>query len=167
MPNSDRKDGTQEYPAGTDAYPDSEEAGSEEYPAGTGAYPAPEGRIGEEPAQAPEGDSSTNQEWWERAGFASLEEALADNEARWDRIMGRPVRDLKGLSKEEILFSDPVRRPSVTRHRVRERQVGVKLTADEYSHLVDAARHYGVAPSTLARIFVVRGGSRPRSAARR
>jgi hypothetical protein len=140
-----------------------EKAGTRRYPPDTGEYPASDepprtsdsGSSGRE--QAADAGTNREREWWERAGFASFEDALAHNEQQWDRIMGRPVRDLNGLSVEEILFSEPIRRPKVARRRVRERQVGVKLTAEDYSALVKAARRYGVPPSTLARIFIVRG----------
>jgi hypothetical protein len=61
------------------------------------------------------------------------------------------------MTAKEILFSKPLRPPRVNRRGVRDRQVGVKLTADDHARLVEAARRYGVPPSTLARILVVRG----------
>ena len=67
--------------------------------------------------------------------------------------MGRKPRDLRGLSLEEVIFSEPERPPKVRRRgRARERQVNVKLTSDEHARLVHAARWYGVATATLARI---------------
>jgi hypothetical protein len=74
-----------------------------------------------------------------------------------DRVMGREPRDLRGLSLEEVIFSQP-ERPSRRRHRprTRARQVNVKLTDEEHERLKEAAKAYALAPSTLARVFVVR-----------
>jgi hypothetical protein len=72
-------------------------------------------------------------------------------------VWGREPRDLRGLSLEEVLFSKP-ERPSRRRHRqrTRSRQVNVKLTEEENARLREAAKGYGLPPSTLARVFVVR-----------
>jgi hypothetical protein len=46
---------------------------------------------------------------------------------------------------------------ALARRQVAVRQVGVKLRPVDYDLLTEAARLYGVAPSTLARMLVRRG----------
>jgi hypothetical protein len=47
--------------------------------------------------------------------------------------------------------------PRVPRQPRKDRQVGVKLSAEDYDALVDAADIYGITPTTLARMLVRRG----------
>jgi hypothetical protein len=140
-PDRDEDDGTPGYLGGTDGYPSSERG------------PADSAESADEARKA----LRTESEWWERAGYESLADALADEAAMSDRVWGREPRDLRGLSLKEVLFSKP-ERPSRSRHqeRTRSRQVNVKLTEAEHAQLQEAARGYGLAPSTLARVFVVR-----------
>jgi hypothetical protein len=136
--------------------PEGVDEGTPEYPGGTDEYPSSKGEAPERADQA-RNALRAEPEWWERAGYESLAAALADQAATADRVWGRKPRDLRGLSLEQVLFSKP-ERPSRRRHqrRTRPRQVNVKLTENERARLVEAARGYGLAPSTLARVFVVR-----------
>jgi hypothetical protein len=152
-----REAGTREYSPGTEEY----SPGTEEYSPGTEEYPSDTGRVGVDGPGPDERQSvekrSKPQPWWEREGYSSLAEVLAEQKAIDDRVMGRKPRDLRGLSLEEVVFSEPERPPSKRRNsRVRSRQVNVKLTDDEHSKLQEAARGYGLAPATLARAFIVR-----------
>jgi hypothetical protein len=159
-----REAGTREYPPGTEEYsPGTEEysPGTEEYSPGTEEYPSDTGRVGVDGSGPDEPQSvekrSKPQPWWEREGYSSLAEVLAEQKAIDDRVWGRKPRDLRGLSLEEVVFSEPERPPSKRQNsRVRARQVNVKLTDDEHSKLQEAARGYGLAPATLARAFIVR-----------
>jgi hypothetical protein len=136
--------------------PEGVDEGTPEYSGGTDEYPSTERETPERADQA-RNALRAELEWWERAGYESLAAALADQAATADRVWGRKPRDLRGLSLEQVLFSKP-ERPSRRRHqhRTRPRQVNVKLTEDERARLAEAARGYGLAPSTLARVFVVR-----------
>jgi hypothetical protein len=126
------------------------EGGTREYPGGTGEYP---GGTGEYPSS----NASKAEPWWEREGYSSLAEALAEEIAMGDRVMGRKPRDLEGLDLEEVVLSqpEPLERRSGN-PRPRGRQVNVKLTDEEHSKLKQAARDHGLPPATLARVFVVR-----------
>jgi hypothetical protein len=94
----------------------STDRGTPEYSAGTGEYPTSD----EEQRDADAGSQGDEdkKEWWERAGFSSLAEALANDERRWDRIWGRPVRDFTGMTAEEILLSKPLKVPPSTLARI-------------------------------------------------
>jgi hypothetical protein len=131
--------------------PDSER-GTSEYSSDTREYPSPKPPSG----QAMEA-LRREQPWWRREGYSTLADALADEIAMRDRVMGRKPRDLKGLSLEAVIFSQP-ERTSRRKHRrrTRARQVNVKLTEEEHMRLKEAARGYGLPPSTLARVFVIR-----------
>jgi hypothetical protein len=131
--------GTREYPGDSGEYP----GGTGEYPGGTGEYPS--------------SNASKAQPWWQREGYSSLAEALADEIAMGDRVMGRKPRDLEGLDLEEVVLSqpEPLERRSGN-PRPRGRQVNMKLTDEEHSKLKQAARDHGLPPATLARVFVVR-----------
>jgi hypothetical protein len=134
--------GTEEYSPGT-----------EEYSASTEEYSSQEARSVDDAREW----LKAQKPWWEREGYASLADALADSVAMADRVMGRKPRDLRGLSLEDVIFSKPERPPRERRNpRIRGRQVNIKLTEEERSRLSEAARAYGLPPSTLARAFVVR-----------
>ena len=126
------------------------EGGTREYPGDSGEYP---GGTGEYPSS----NASKAEPWWQREGYSSLAEALADEIAMGDRVMGRKPRDLEGLDLEEVVLSqpEPLERRSGN-PRPRGRQVNVKLTDESDSKLKQAARDHGLAPATLARVFVVR-----------
>ena len=146
------------------------EAGTGEYPAGTDEYSSDTrkegvGGQGTDKHQSVERESPEAARealrrlppWWEREGYASLAEVLAEQKAIDDRVMGRKPRDLRGLSLEEVIFSEPELPARKRRNeRVRARQVNVKLTEGEHSRLEEAARAYGLRPATLARAFVVK-----------
>jgi hypothetical protein len=92
---------------------------------------------------------------WEASGFSSEEEFFASFKAeqeRLERLWFGPRRTPPAgrLPGDEVAG---VERP---RRRTR-RQVGIRLTADEYARLVEAARFYGAAPGTMARLLVNRG----------
>jgi hypothetical protein len=126
------------------------EGGTREYPGDSGEYP---GGTGEYPSS----NASKAEPWWQREGYSSLAEALADEIAMGDRVMGRKPRDLEGLDLEEVVLSQP--EPLERRSgdpRPRGRQVNMKLTDEEHSKLKQAARDHGLPPATLARVFVVR-----------
>jgi hypothetical protein len=128
-------------------------SGTHEYSPGTGEYSDNETRSADEAREW----LRRQKPWWERAGYASLADALADSAAMADRVMGRNPRDLRGLSLEQVIFSEPESPPRERRNvRVRGRQVNIKLTEEEHSRLAEAARAYGLPPSTLARAFLVR-----------
>jgi hypothetical protein len=126
------------------------EGGTREYPGDSGEYP---GGTGEYPSS----NASKAEPWWQREGYSSLAEALADEIAMGDRVMGRKPRDLEGLDLEEVVLSqpEPLERRSGN-PRPRGRQVNMKLTDEEHSKLKQAARDHGLPPATLARVFVVR-----------
>jgi hypothetical protein len=85
------------------------EAGTREYPGDSGEYP---GGTGEYPSS----NASKAEPWWQREGYSSLAEALADEIAMGDRVMGRKPRDLEGLDLEEVVLSqpEPLERAQVT-----------------------------------------------------
>ena len=92
--------GTREYPGGTGEYPD----GTGEYPDGTGEYPSSNASKAE-PREKATAALSRELPWWQREGYSSLAEALAEEIAMGDRVMGRKPRDLEGLDLEEVVFS--------------------------------------------------------------
>jgi hypothetical protein len=126
------------------------EGGTREYPGDSGEYPDGTGEY-------PSSNASKAEPWWQREGYSSLAEALADEIAMGDRVMGRKPRDLEGLDLEEVVLSqpEPLERRSGN-PRPRGRQVNMKLTDEEHSKLKQAARDHGLPPATLARVFVVR-----------
>jgi hypothetical protein len=142
--------------------------GTREYSEGTGKYATSEGQgIGEQStSERPSTETETAEQsrnwlkalppWWERAGYASLADALAHEVAMQDRVMGRKPRDLRGLSLEEVVFREDPPSTRIRDLRPRQHQVNIKLTEDEHTRLMDAARSYGLRPATLARAFVVR-----------
>jgi hypothetical protein len=137
--------GTREYPGD-----------SGEYPGGTGEYPSSDASKAE-PREEATAALPRELPWWQREGYSSLAEALAEEIAMGDRVMGRKPRDLEGLDLEEVVLSqpEPLERRSGN-PRPRGRQVNVKLTDEEHSKLKQAARDHGLPPATLARVFVVR-----------
>ena len=134
------------------------DGGTQEYPPVTDEYRSDTGdSVHSETPEAAREALRRQPPWWEREGFSSLADALAEAAAARDRVMGRKPRDLRGLSLEQVIFSEPERPPEIRdRRRRRDRQVNVKLTSEEHASLEEAARRYGVATATLARIFVVR-----------
>ena len=143
MASKEERSGTEPISAGV-------EGGTHEYPGGTGEYP---GGTGEYPSS----NAPNAEPWWQREGYSSLAEALAEEIAMGDRVMGRKPRDLEGLDLEEVVLSQPEPLERRSSHpRPRGRQVNVKLTDEEHSKLKQAARDHGLAPATLARVFVVR-----------
>ena len=75
----------------------------DEYPGGTGEY---QGGTGEYPGGTDEylsSNASKAEPWWQREGYSSLAEALAEEIAMGDRVMGRKPRDLEGLDLEEVV----------------------------------------------------------------
>ena len=143
MASKEERSGVEPISAGMEGGAREYPGDSDEYPGGTGEYPS--------------SNASKAQPWWQREGYSSLAEALADEIAMGDRVMGRKPRDLEGLDLEEVVLSqpEPLERRS-SQPRPRGRQVNVKLTDEEHSKLKQAARDHGLPPATLARVFVVR-----------
>jgi hypothetical protein len=92
--------------------------------------------------------------WWTRYGFESLGEYLRESETGRVRTWAPPKhkKTLPVPKLPEDVTQLPAPKRSGRRH-----QVATRLNDEGYEALVKAARIYGVAPSTLARLLIHRG----------
>ncbi len=133
---------------------------TEGYPEGSPGYFAGEAsgdrRAGDE--QPVDERPGGRRKFWERLGFESFDaymvylneqQARGPGSAR-DEVV--PVAPMPGAEVGDLGLA-AASHPSDLRHR----QVNVKLREDEKADLDRAARRYGVAPTTLARMLVNRG----------
>jgi hypothetical protein len=95
--------------------------------------------------------------------FASAEEFARTVDESW-RAIGlphfSPVRTHRRLSDAEpagLPAAAASETAAAPRRRRRTRQVGIKLSEDEYALLVQVAKRHAVALGTLARILTVKG----------
>ena len=137
---------TPDYPPGTDGYLEPTEGAAPRNPA------APEAAGDTETA---EGEARPKEGFWTRLGFASFEDYMAymrRQQARQIKPKGARVPAARVPGEEVGDIRRPPRSPPP-----RTRQVNVKLREQEGADLDRAARSYGVAAATLARMLVNRG----------
>ena len=91
--------------------------------------------------------------FWKRSGFESFQAYLDEQERLRD--LYEPRRSRRRSFAE--LPRDELGELKVPRNPPRSHQVNVKLRIAEWFDLCEAARDFGVAPSTLARLLVSRG----------
>ena len=91
--------------------------------------------------------------FWKRGGFESFQAYLDEQERLRD--LYEPRRSRRRSFAE--LPRDELGELKVPRNPPRSHQVNVKLRIAEWFDLCEAARDFGVAPSTLARLLVSRG----------
>jgi hypothetical protein len=96
---------------------------------------------------------------WARLGFSSFEEfieGLKTQQSLYPGVLGSPVD--QPLPDPNLVDGEAgelgPRRPLKAG---RNNQVGIRLTAKDYEMLAEAAKLYGVAPTTMARMLVRRG----------
>jgi hypothetical protein len=150
--------GTDGEQPGTDGYP-SGQPGTDGYLSGTDGYQTQEhadrGRYDEEEdfdlaARFMEPEEG----WWTRYGYRSLGEYLRDK-AEGPVRTWTPPRPKRSIPTPQPPNPDPP--PVPARRSGRWRQVAARLDEEGYEALTKAARIYGVAPSTMARLLIHRG----------
>jgi hypothetical protein len=105
--------------------------------------------------------------WWNKAGYETYWEVVKEEEAGWERMgfrsklrprrkRPRSAQELPDSAPPEIDL-DALAADAVRPRRARRRQVNVRLTELGYDALREAARAYGLRPSTLARLLIHRG----------
>jgi hypothetical protein len=109
---------------------------------------------------------SMREGWWNQAGYETYWDLVKEEEAGWERMgwghrfknkQKRPVAsDLPDAAPADIDL-DAVAADAAQPRRPRCRQVNVRLTELGYDALREAARSYGVRPTTLARLLIHRG----------
>jgi hypothetical protein len=94
--------------------------------------------------------------FWRRHGFESYRDYIEHMERSWDKVSwARQPRKVPDVPPPALAGGDEVASELASRRR--SRQVGMRLTPDDYELLAEAAKLHGVAPSTLARILTVAG----------
>jgi hypothetical protein len=110
--------------------------------------------------------NDTKDKFWLRLGFESYRDYIEHMERSWD--WAQPPKEVPEVPPPAFGSESDGRVASELASRRRSRQVGMRLTPDDYELLAEAAERHGVAPSTLARILTVAGAralvSRTRSA---
>jgi hypothetical protein len=103
--------------------------------------------------------SQPGEGWWTEYGFASLGDYLREVDAGWERIGWSRKRRRKrsDLPAPDAPSGGELPPPSRRLGDQQGRQVGIRLDAHGYQALCEAARIYGVAPSTMARLLVHKG----------
>ena len=104
--------------------------------------------------------------WWNQAGYETYWDLVKEDEAGWERMGFKSIfskrrkrphaGDLPDTAPAEIdleALAKDATRPRGTR----QRQVNVRLTQLGYDALCEAARIYGLRPTTLARLLIHRG----------
>ena len=129
------------------------------YPEGSPGYFAGEAPGDERPDDGARGAAGAGgRKFWERLGFESFDAYMAYLNEQQARSAGSardeevPVAAMPGAEAGDLGLAG-ASPPADVRHR----QVNVKLRGDEKADLDRAARRYGVAPTTLARMLVTRG----------
>ncbi len=104
--------------------------------------------------------------WWNQAGYETYWDYLREQEKNWARmgfssIYGkrkkRPRTEALPDASPPALDLDAVASDATRPRGSRDRQVNVRLTQLGYEALVEAARTYGLRPTTLARLLIHRG----------
>jgi hypothetical protein len=109
---------------------------------------------------------SMREGWWNKAGYETYWDYVQVSEKRWAQMgfqsiykkrKRRPKSgDLPDASPPDLdlaALAEDATRP----RNSRDRQVNVRLTELGYEALAQAARAYGLRPSTLARLLIHRG----------
>jgi hypothetical protein len=104
--------------------------------------------------------------WWNQAGYETYWELVKEQEAGWAKTGFRSIYSKRRKRPQVSEFADATppdidldglaedaTRPS----RRRAKQVNVRLTQLGYDALREAARAYGLRPSTFARLLIHRG----------
>jgi hypothetical protein len=110
---------------------------------------------------------SMREGWWNKAGYETYWDVVKEEEAGWKRMGFKSIFDkrkkrpasateLPDASPPEIDL-DAVAKDATRPRRPRDHQVNVRLTELGYTALREAAREYGLRPSTLARLLIHRG----------
>jgi hypothetical protein len=100
----------------------------------------------------------TKDKFWLRLGFESYRDYIEHMERSWDKVSwAQPVKKVPEVPPPAFASESDDRVASELASRRRSRQVGMRLTPDDYELLAEAAKIHGVAPSTLARILTVAG----------
>jgi hypothetical protein len=94
--------------------------------------------------------------WWNNYGFASFGEYLKASNAEAKKVTALFSRRKRSQAPAAKLpdGAPPEARPV---RAGRNRQVSIRLDDEGYEALTKAARIYGVAPSTMARLLVQKG----------
>jgi hypothetical protein len=95
--------------------------------------------------------------WWVQAGFSTLEEGLAHQEALNDAMWGSPKPKLLPADPEEWLPGEAIEGAPTQVHRDATRQVNIRLDGRDHERLTALAEDYGVATAVMARMLVRRG----------
>lgn len=109
---------------------------------------------------------SMREGWWNKAGYESYWEVVKEQELA-SKAMGLSsifvqtreapkVEDLPDVAPPPIDL-DALAMDATRPRASRERQVNVRLTSLGYDALLEAARAYGLRPTTLARLLIHRG----------
>jgi hypothetical protein len=104
--------------------------------------------------------------WWNKAGYETYWDYVQESEAKWARMGFRSIykrrrsrpksQDLPDPTPREIDI-DALTADATRPHGPRERQVNVRLTELGYGALREAAKGFGLRPTTLARLLIHRG----------
>jgi hypothetical protein len=145
--------------ADTDGYPADTDLGTDEYPVNDEFLSDALGSLYETWKGMKEG-------WWNRAGYETyLDYFLAEERQRaqmglrtiWNKRRKRPpTQELPDIAPGTVDL-EAVAADATRPRESRARQVNVKLTDLGYQALSEAARAYGVRPTTLARLLIHRG----------
>jgi hypothetical protein len=92
--------------------------------------------------------------WWTNYGDRSLGEYLRESQEGPVRTWS-PPKPKRSIPVPEA--PEPGPPPPQPNRLGRRRQVAARLDGEGYKALVEAARIYGVAPSTMARLLIHRG----------
>lgn len=142
MKDTDRATPSQQVPGGT--------------PSGTPGYPI--GQQGDAPGH-PNRQPDDQRPWWAKAGYGSFEQYIQElDESREKHFRSSPrrgeVRDPAGGWHPALDIAFP---PEIEGDARGRRQLGVKLSAADYRDLKTVADRFGLAPTTYARMLVIRG----------
>jgi hypothetical protein len=103
-------------------------------------------------------DEGSQDKFWARHGFETLADYIEYMERSWDDVpWAQETPDVGDVQPPSLPPESAADVRSELDSRRRSKQVGMRLTPDDYDVLADAARVHGVAPSTLARILTVAG----------
>ena len=138
----------------TDGYP----ADTDGYPADTDGYSAHSGNPTEDESDRTDAEQPDEPAgWWESYGYESLQDYLDEQDRVYEAVMGRQPKRRSVDELPAATLGKPEVPPGRNALRRRSRQLGLKLTEDEFAQLSAAAATYGVRPTTLARMLVHKG----------
>jgi hypothetical protein len=109
---------------------------------------------------------SMREGWWNQAGYETYWDLVKEDEAGWQRMGFRSIYDKRRKRPKTAELPDPtppeidmdaLAADATRPRRRRECQVNVRLTQLGYDALREAARGYGLRPTTLARLLIHRG----------